>query len=63
MDIETLISQADRSRIYVKHQTLCKTLAGNNVPVLTITNIPQYTDDVDRIKQEISSFCAFISQI
>ena len=53
MDIETLISQADRRRIYVKRQTLCKTLSGNNVPVLTITNIPQH-DDMEKIKHDIS---------
>ncbi|KAH9487523.1 Cytosolic carboxypeptidase 1, partial [Bulinus truncatus] len=36
--------QYDASLIYFKNQTLCKTLAGNTVPVLTITAQPHSSD-------------------
>ena len=45
MDLESLMANVDHSNMYVTQQTLCNTLSGNPVPLLTITSLPQYDED------------------
>nr|XP_002124627.1 cytosolic carboxypeptidase 1-like isoform X1 [Ciona intestinalis] len=40
VDLQNLMSNIDTSTMYVRQQTLCNTLSGNSVPVLTITSMP-----------------------
>ena len=46
----------DSSQIFYKRQTLTQTLAGNKVPVLTITSHPQTYDKkgIEQLSQSIS---------
>jgi hypothetical protein len=43
----------DRSNIYFRQQVLCKTLAGNDCPLLTITNFYNQNDLYQKEKQTI----------
>ena len=57
MDLDTFIAQADQSRIFVQRQVLCQTLAGNNVPLVTITAMPTSNDK--EALEELSQFVQF----
>jgi hypothetical protein len=52
-DIMNWSNTYDRSNIYFRQQVLCKTLAGNDCPLLTITNFYNQNDLYQKEKQTI----------
>ncbi|XP_076801976.1 cytosolic carboxypeptidase 1-like isoform X1 [Clavelina lepadiformis] len=52
LDLQHFLSGIDPSTMYVRNQTFCHTLAGNPLPLLTITAMPK-ADDVCSTKQAI----------
>lgn len=47
--------QVDHSQVFFRHHTLCETLGGNAVPLLTITSQPH-----SRLKEDLEEFCKCI---
>jgi len=43
LDLQQFLEKVDPSTMYVRKQTFCYTLAGNPVPVLTITAPPDFS--------------------
>ena len=55
-NISKFEEQIDRDSIYFRNQSLCETIAGNPVPVLTITSYP-HSYDREGLEQ-FSKYCA-----